>query len=264
MRTHKLVALDVETTGTVRGYDRVIQIADVMHEVTTEDDGTNPIFKEVGEINTLVDPGAVIMAAEAVEAHGITPDKLASAPEFISLASNLNTRWSDAIVLGYNVNFDLRMLTEEFGQTGIDSPFNGDTLVIDPYRLWTKLSPRQLVDACKEFAVAPPTQAHDALEDVRSTTRLLAGMMQPLFTAELLKPNAWTLEDLASASQYERGSDSIDSESKLIRRGDDIIFTFGKHRGRTFAETPRSYLRWMMNADFSEEITNIVEDYLYG
>lgn len=96
----RLAVLDTETTGFSKN-DRIVEIA-VLTVVGGE---------IVDEFDTLLqperDPGPVHI-------HGITPTMVQAAPRFADVAPEIAVRLDGAVLVAHNIQFDLRMLRQEF------------------------------------------------------------------------------------------------------------------------------------------------------
>ena len=95
----KFVAIDTKTTGFSES-DRIVEFAAV-----TFIDG-----EIVDQYETLIkvhrDPGPV-------HVHGITPMMLEAAPLYSGVAADIASRLDGAVLVGHNLNFDVRMLKQE-------------------------------------------------------------------------------------------------------------------------------------------------------
>ncbi len=107
---------------------------------------------------------------------GITPKMLMRAPRFHEIAKRILELTRDAVLVGHNVDFDYRMLRQEFGRLGY--PFEIKTL--DTIALAEKLIPGLpaygLDRICEELGIYR-AQRHRAEGDARATLELF-GMLQ--------------------------------------------------------------------------------------
>ncbi|HUQ25318.1 MAG TPA: exonuclease domain-containing protein [Burkholderiales bacterium] len=110
-----LAIVDVETTGTRPGFDRVTEIAVI------EVEG----FEVTSSWSTLVNPGTPI-PAEIQVLTGITRDMVAGAPRFADLAQELHARLAGRVFIAHNARFDYGFLRREFQRAGLR--FNARTL----------------------------------------------------------------------------------------------------------------------------------------
>src|SRR5438094_2227513 len=108
LRAAPLAIVDLETTGTRPGADRVTEIG--VLEVER--------FEVVSEWSTLVNPGvAVPSGIQALS--GITHEMLAQAPRFADLAPALHERLAGRVFIAHNARFDYGFLRREFDRAGI-------------------------------------------------------------------------------------------------------------------------------------------------
>ena len=103
-----LAIVDLETTGTRPGCDRITEIG--VLEVER--------FEVVSEWSTLVNPG-VPVPAEIQSLTGITHEMLAAAPRFGALAAALHERLAGRVFIAHNARFDYGFLRREFDRVGI-------------------------------------------------------------------------------------------------------------------------------------------------
>lgn len=157
-RPREFVAFDLETTGLMAGFDRVVEVGAVRF---AEDGG------ETGRFERLVNPGRPMSpAAEAV--HGISDAVLAGAaparevfPEFIGFLGPPGS----STLLAHNACFDAGFLGRELGRIG--SPGRGysvvDTLALARRRLPDLRSHR--LDTLAAALGLDPDGPHRALAD---------------------------------------------------------------------------------------------------
>jgi DNA polymerase-3 subunit epsilon len=119
----EVVVLDVETTG--RGSThQVVEVSGVIYE--TE-------FNEViGEFDTLVRPTRSI-DSEASEINGLRASDLSMAPTFAEVGPMLARLFHRRPVIAYNVQFDSRILNEEFQRNGIDFQISQQACAYSPF-----------------------------------------------------------------------------------------------------------------------------------
>src|SRR6185503_17840928 len=103
-----LAIVDVETTGTRPGFDRVTEIA------VLEVDG----FEVVSRWSTLLNPGTSI-PAEIQALTGIAREMVEAAPRFEDLADELQARLEGRLFIAHNARFDYGFLRREFQRAGI-------------------------------------------------------------------------------------------------------------------------------------------------
>lgn len=170
---NQFVVVDVETTG-VFNADRVVEIA------TVTLDGSGRI---VDEWDTLVDPQRDV---GPVHLHRITASMVSAAPRFEEVAAFLAEKLSGCVLVGHNLQFDARMLGNEFARADA---------TLDPGQgvCTLRLSGGKLEEVCRRQGVEL-SSAHRALADARATARLFARLagraVGPVSAARVLGPPA--------------------------------------------------------------------------
>lgn len=152
--------LDIEATGGKMGEEEIIEIAIYRF------DG-----KEVTDrLISLVSPDREIQPFVA-RLTQITPKMVRTAPKFHELAKRIVQITDDAILVGHNVEFDYRMLKQEFRKLGYKFSRN----IIDTVPLSEKYFPEaashSLGKLCKEIGI-PMSDRHRAAGDARATLDL--------------------------------------------------------------------------------------------
>lgn len=242
-----LVCLDVET------HDKVppekAHICELGFKIFYHD-GRPPKIWE-----SFIKPGVPI-APGAEEVHGISNADVADAPFFSAIAKNLASGFRDCDFLGYNVRFDLRVISAEMQRAGVQWTYEG-ARIIDPFRLWQVAVPRSLADAVREFAGREPTNSHRALADVEDAIDAAAGM---LTRWGHLPKQLQELHDLCFSD-----TTRVDPDGKFIWNNGVACISFGKHAGTAIDRVDRSYLQWMATkGDFSPEVKRIATEALAG
>ena len=247
MRLHELLKLerpllgvDLETTGT---NPKTCGICEIGLEIMIPG-------KPVKEYRTLVNP-IMPIPPEATAIHGITNDMVADAPTFLQLADNLSKGMANCDFVGYSVRFDLRQLVEEFLRA--KRPFTLDgAKIIDGFRIWQIAEGRTLEHAVDRWlkrsdhdidreAVTLEGKAHNALWDVKMTTRVVAAQLR---ACPQLPRDVAALHALC-------WPDWFDNDGKLKWRNGELCFGFGAHRDKPLRSVPKGYLKWVVQQDFS-------------
>ncbi|HYM46951.1 MAG TPA: exonuclease domain-containing protein, partial [Burkholderiaceae bacterium] len=160
----RLAFVDLETTGSSPGRERVTEIGVVRVDFDGDD-------VRVDEWATLVNPGVPI-PAEIQWLTGITNEMVRAAPIFADVAQLLFDRLEGAIFVAHNARFDYGFLRAEFNRAGLS--FNAKTLCtvrLSRY-LYPDRAPHTL-DAIIERFNLEGEQRHRALGDARVLWRLL-------------------------------------------------------------------------------------------
>ena len=105
-----LIALDLETTGLNTRQDRVLQIGLVEMRAPFE------------ELSILVKPDIAI-PSKSTAIHGIDDADVAQADPFPLAFSHCKDKLADHVVMGYNIGFDLAILSAETERHGIEWRF---------------------------------------------------------------------------------------------------------------------------------------------
>ncbi len=247
-----LVCVDLEATGVWPKQDRIVQIA------------AASIFPD-GNLSTwssLVNPEQPIPPSSTA-IHGITDTMAAGAPTFAQLAPTIRTLLSDRDLTGYNVErFDRRLLAAEFRRVGFDDP-TADGRVIDAYTIFVRRESRSLDAALRFYGVQgkqTTRRAHEANSDVEATVAVLAAQLK---TYSDLPHTVDGLHDWLHPSDPDR----IDADGRLVWRNGVATVAFGAQAGTSLvdlATNNRSFLKWVLRKDFSDEVKAICQDALAG
>jgi DNA polymerase III subunit epsilon len=230
-----LAFIDLETTGTNLGTDRIIEIA----IIKLLPDGTRSVKRK------MINPEMPIPKASS-DIHGFTDDMVKDAPVFKQVAQELKQMLDGCDIAGYNSNrFDIPLLVEEFLRAGVDFDTKGRKL-LDVQKIFHQMEQRTLSAAYKFYCNKALNSAHSAEADASATHEIL----------------------IAQLDHYPALGNTVDSILKTI--GEDIIvdfarrftlengveiFNFGKFKGRPVAEvlkTEPQYYDWMMKGDFPQ------------
>jgi DNA polymerase-3 subunit epsilon len=243
-RAERLLIFDVETTGTDRRRDQVIELC-VMHGL--EGQGGSRTWRFRPEVS--IHPGA-----QAV--HGISMEDLADCPSFGDCADEIVQVFSGAeVVVGYNLAFDIDMIQAEYERLrrpGIE--FAGKQIV-DAFRLWQQCEPRSLMHAHKRFVGDAFAAAHSAEADVAATARVLQGMLRAFGLAD----QEWGA--VAAVCDPQRPSWVGPSRHMQWDPQGAIVLSFGKHAGTPVHVLARGkdagYLSWIADKDFPPHVIEI-------
>ena len=171
---------DFETTDLVREgvTDFLAQPGIVQVGIVVLDDK----LKEIDSFQSLVNPEKNNWSEGAMKVHGITPDKVADAPTFFAIFDKLADlahgcdTWS-----GYNTKFDKDVLWFQLLRYGFERSFPWPRGDLDVMRLAKDKMQMQGKRGMKnpklveiyEHLFNESFDAHDALEDIRATARVL-------------------------------------------------------------------------------------------
>lgn len=241
----KIAFFDLETTGVDVVTDRIVQIAATKTSVSG---------KILEEINYLVNPGRPI-PEEATEVHGITNEMIRDKPSFKQLSEELLKFFDGCYLAGHNVcRFDIPFLHESFARVGIKFKFN--PLVIDTFRMYSELTPRDLGSIYKKYTGEELEGAHDAMADTRGSLTIFNSMLDESFF------ESKSLEDIGALS-YNKET-VCDLAGKFVKNKDGVVvFNFGKNIGKPAVNDP-GFLQWMLDKNFSSNTKSWVRKILKG
>lgn len=242
MSRSRIIVFDVETTGTDRRRDQVIELCVQFGLEPTAERETWRVKPDVP-----INPGA-----QAV--HGISMEDLADCPPFAAVADPFRQILADADVLvGYNLAFDIEMLQAEYQRLGQPALELGQKMIIDPFRLWQQCEPRTLQDAHRRFVGDSFDEAHSASADVAATGRVLAGMVE-----QFGLPRDWP--SVAQVCEPNRPQ-WVGSSRHIQWQDGEAVLSFGRHGGTPVWELAHgpdgNYLRWILGKDFPGHVHEI-------
>ncbi|GHV09698.1 hypothetical protein AGMMS50229_20270 [Campylobacterota bacterium] len=205
--------IDFETTGLVKGYDRVIEVSVVRLEP-----GKEPTLV----YDTLVNPNRRVSATDI---HGITDDDVADAPDFREIAGDLVNAIKGSVVSSYNVYFDMPFLEHELSRSGINiTPPHFCMMYMRP--LLGIGSKCTLGEACKNHGIDMEV-CHIASADVLSTANLFKA-----YSESFLSKNIKTFGDLTYQKKNYKFFTSFDYEP--LSSADELgLMAFGKTKSRS-------------------------------
>lgn len=231
---------DLETTGTDKMNDRIVEIA---------------IVKWNGEIvdqyYSLVNPQRPIPAA-ASEVHKITDDKVANAPILSEIAESILEFIQGCDLGGFNSNsFDIPLLYIDLHRTCHKLSLDG-VQFIDVCNIFKRKEERTLSAAMKFYVGETHDNAHNALDDVLATIKVFNSQLD--LYADLKEKS---VADLAIYCNYDKARCDLAGNFQVDSDG-DYIFSFGKHKGLK-AKTQPDYLLWMLRQDFLPDTKTIIQ-----
>lgn len=154
------VILDTETTGLNPLLDKIIQLSAIKYDSTGA---------PVDFYNTYLNPGRPIPAG-ASRVNGITDDMVSIAPKAEEVHDAFLSFLEESLIVGYNVNFDLRFLYSTFGDV-----FDGwgyvDTLPIARASLW--VPDYKLETVASYIGFQPTSSFHDSFTDCEAVAAVL-------------------------------------------------------------------------------------------
>jgi DNA polymerase-3 subunit epsilon len=233
--TKPLAFIDIETTGTNLGTDRIVEIA----VIKILPDGNRTVKRK------FVNPEMPISQTSS-EVHGITDEMVKDAPAFRQIARELKQFLDGCDLAGYNSNrFDIPLIMEEFLRADIEFDMKGRRLV-DVQKIFHMMEQRTLGAAYKFYCNKNLDGAHSAEVDASATQEILEAQLKhyPLLgnsVDSILKViGEEPIVDFARRFTLEKGVE---------------VFNFGKHKGKAVSEVLKAepqYYDWMMRGDFPQ------------
>jgi DNA polymerase III subunit epsilon len=226
-----MIYYDLETTGTNTDKDRIIEI----YALKIDDNGKRD------ELHYIFNPGIPI-SEEAARINGFTNDYVKDKPFFEDAGDHIFNFFDNEILIGYNIRkFDNRILSEEFKRCGFNFDLNSRKF-IDVYTLWNQLEPRTLQGAIKRFCNETTSDLHGAQKDVNATIRIFEKMK------DLFGLNEMSIDELNKIENPDENS--ICSGKLLKAQNGELIFNFGKQKGKTVKSVSKKdlgYINWLLN-----------------
>lgn len=243
--TRPLTFVDLETTGSILGLDRIVEVGAVK---------MLPGDSELA-FETRVNPEMVI-TTEATRIHGITNTDVQNSPTFGAIAAGLLDFLKDSDLAGYNLlNFDLPMLQAEFQRIELPLPMR-DRRIIDVLDIFVQKEPRDLRTAYRFYCGREHDSAHSALADARACWQVLRGQINKYKDI----PN--TAEGISAYVAEYRKKRTLDSGGWFISRNGKPALARGKYQGfliREVAESDPDYLDWMKSLGLPEDTVEIIK-----
>ena len=152
--------IDVETTGGVARFERITEIAIVLH------DGE----KVVSTFSTLINPEKSIPPG-ITQLTGITNEMVEQAPKFYEVAKQIVELTEDAVFVAHNVSFDYNFIREEFARLGYTFSRKQLCTVRLSRKVFPGLPSYSLSNLKRHFGISA-ARSHRALDDTLATAEL--------------------------------------------------------------------------------------------
>jgi DNA polymerase-3 subunit epsilon len=207
-------------------------------------------LEEKARLELLINPGVKI-PEQASAVHGITDEKVANCPRFKDVARDIGEFISGCDLAGHNaISYDIVLLRAEMARCGFRIALVPDRRLIDTLELFRLDIPHTLAGALAFYCDREiGDDAHDAMVDVEACV-------------DVLRAQAHRRDyDLLAMAEDSYG-DRVTLDGKLAKDADgDTVLTFGKYKGEKLAHlalTEPSFLRWMLDKDFADEVKDLV------
>ena len=238
----KIVVLDVETTGTEKATDQIIELC-LRFGLGQDADARTWRIRPEAPINP-----------DATKVHGITADMLVDCPLFPAASAEFLPLITGAdMIVGYNVAFDLDMLQAELARAEIPPMVLTGKKIVDVLRLWHHVEPRTLIAALAKFCGETHDNAHQASADVAATARVLESMLSTFgLTDKPLSEIASISDPFASRASWIGPSPHIQWDAS-----GGVIFGFGRYKNQQVSSADGGFLRWILGKDFPPHVKKI-------
>ena len=170
------IVLDTETTGLNPKYkDKVVQITAIKFID----------YKPTQIFTTLINPQRLIPQYVS-DIHGITNEMVEFSPVFSEIKDQLSEFLRGNIIIGHNINFDLKFLLSE----GIDL-LNLDVTIMDTLQIARKSIDKNYIEnyklgtLCKYFCL-DYFNYHNATEDVLATSYVYLNLLNLNFIDDVI------------------------------------------------------------------------------
>jgi DNA polymerase III subunit epsilon len=161
----EFIAFDLETTGTVPGVDRIVEIGAVRFQ------NGEPIAM----FSTLVDP-QISIPPGASAVNGITNDMVQGKPLISSLLESLTEFCADTPMVAHNASFDSQFLIADYKRLEYPTPRG---IILDTLSMAKKVIPGMAnyrLSTLVQHLKIPTGQFHRAEDDATACGRLFLEM----------------------------------------------------------------------------------------
>lgn len=211
--------LDIEATGGKKGEEDIIEVAIYRF------DGK----KITDQLISLVNPDRKI-DAYVQKLTQITPKMVKTAPKFAELAKRIIEITDGAILVGHNVEFDYRMLKQEFKKFGYSYYRESIDTVPLSEKYFPEAASYSLGKLTKELGI-PISDRHRAAGDARATLELFKLLLDKDYQKNIVKQEVKSKENSSTKflSFYEDLPNSI-----------GIYYVFDKEKNVIFLSRSRN------------------------
>jgi DNA polymerase-3 subunit epsilon len=181
----RFIAFDLETTGTLSGVDRIVEVGAVRF---TEDGCPETIF------TTLINPG-IPMPAGASRVNGITDDMLVGKPKITDVLDAFAEFCGDLPLVAHNAAFDSQFLAADIKKHEMSAPRG---VVLDTLSLSRKVYPglaNYKLGTLVQHLGITATNFHRAEEDAAYCGQVFVKMLKRL-SPDGISPTLATLVSL--------------------------------------------------------------------
>ncbi len=247
------VILDTETTGLSPNADKIIQLSAIRY---------NANGVPTGFFNTFLNPGCPI-PARITRINGITDKMISNAPYASQIQESFLSFLGDALIIGYNVTFDLRFLNKTF-----PGEFSGRNYVdaLSISRQMLNPTSYKLDVVSSEIGFRPTLAFHDSFTDCEAVAAILRYVEADLdfWMSEFTAPKDRSILQPPPQVQHEPGLD-LWQKGELLRKNGSlesalIFFNRARDAGYTCPVLYESYaMLYRKMGDLESEISILEE-----
>lgn len=233
---------DLESTSVDTEVARIVQIAGIK----IFPDGKRE------EKNILINP-EIKIPIECTEIHGITDEMVKDKPTFRQYAQGIKDWFYGSDIGGFNSDsYDVNLLIAEMDRAGITFA-DWDLNLLDVMKLYRKLYPNTLSEIFKRLFDEELDGAHNALNDVVATEKILY---------KILPEELTTVKEVDEFLQEDKFR--VDYAGKLYKDLEGVVkYNFGKDKDKSVKAEP-GFGRWMLNQSFSKDTKDKLKQILNG
>lgn len=160
------IVFDVETTGLKKDIDRIIEFSAIRMEKVAG------VYRKVAEMEQFIKP-PFAMDPKVIEVHGITNEFLEDKPDESAVWEGIKDFFTDdAIVMGYNISFDIKFTQAMLARYGASfEPESIDVFTLVKENIFTNEhnNERKLSQITHLLFPEKNFQYHDSSEDILAT-----------------------------------------------------------------------------------------------
>ena len=245
-----LIVFDLETTGIWIEKDKIVELA----LIKSFPGGQQEV------LHRRVNPG-ISIPKRVSELIQITNEDVQNEPSFKDISAEVSDFLKDSDYAGFNIErFDLPLLQRELREAGLAFEWRKNQ-VVDAQKVYHLNEKRDLTAAYKFYCNKDLEGAHSALVDAQATLEILEEQVARYGDIQI------GLKSLQKFT-YQIHDEYYDSGRRFRWWNGKLYMMFGKYAKRhslqEVVKMDRGYLEWILSADFSEEVKELVENALNG
>lgn len=236
-----MVVFDLETNGKFANCAEIVQFGGLR----INPDGTTQELKFLCNTENGIPD-------DAAEIHGITNEDVKDCPLFKDRIKEVAKFMSGCDIGGFNiVKYDLEILKRYLSEAKMMDVIEG-AKTFDAMRVYHAQFRRRLEDAVRQYTGETLEGAHDAMEDVIGTFKVMCEQvkMEEEGIASLL-------EDVSTKEVKDW------RESLVYEKDGKQYLAFGKHKDKEMKNVPKDYIQWIVNkSKFQKNAKDYLAKYL--